>query len=213
MYVHGALVAVAVHVPDLVHQLASGKNFIGVGEQLEKEQKFLLGQLDSAGGGERLAVRADHEGVVIQHGLSHRELALVDDAGAAKQRADPQDHLLLVHRLGHVIVRTHDKALALVSRGLLGGDHQNGNVAAALAQGTGKLVAVHAGHHQVKHDQIHVLDVQLAQGILAVDGHNGIISVPFQYGAHEATGVVVVLNYHDRKHRLLSFLLGVSNRR
>ena len=35
--VNGSLVALAVHIPDLVHKLTAGKDLSGVGEELEKE--------------------------------------------------------------------------------------------------------------------------------------------------------------------------------
>ena len=56
MHVHGALVALGIHAPDFVHQLAAGENLPRAGEQLEKQVELPLGQGQggaAAGGGQR----------------------------------------------------------------------------------------------------------------------------------------------------------------
>ena len=63
MYVHGAFVGVAVHVPQLIHQLAPRENLSRIGQQLEKQQEFLVRQFlrtaaDSAAGMSMLNVES-----------------------------------------------------------------------------------------------------------------------------------------------------------
>ena len=199
MHVHGALVGLAVHVPDLVHQLAAGEDLVLIGEQLEQQHELLLRQLRHA------LVAGDGEGIVVQHRVADLQPVLVDDARSPQQRRDAQQHLLLVHRLDHVVVRADDEALVLVRGLLLGRDHQDRNLAAGRAQGLGELVAVHARHHDVQHDQIDVLAVQHLQRLDAVPGGDRLVAVLGEHRLHQLARVVVVLNHQYMKHFLTSF--------
>lgn len=98
--------------------------------------------------------------------------ALVDDARAAQERGDAQDHLLLVDGLDEVVVCADDEPLALVGRGLLRGHHEDRDLPErpVRAQDLRELVAVHARHHDVQKDQIDVLFVQNLERLDPVRG-------------------------------------------
>ena len=51
------------------------------------------------------------------------QLALTGNLSAAEQRFDPQQKLLLVDWLDHIVVCSNQKALALFLRELLGSHH------------------------------------------------------------------------------------------
>jgi hypothetical protein len=103
-------------------------------------------------------VHLDRLGVEID-----AEIAGVDDRlrvplGAAHDRVDARDQLVLVERLGHVIVGAETQAFALVLDAGEAGEDQDGRLHFGDAQCAQDLEARHVGQVQVEQDDVVVVE-------------------------------------------------------
>src|SRR5271155_2224860 len=83
----------------------------------------------------------------FQHSLGAR-------GSAALQRADAGKKLHERKRFGEVIVGTGIQAGDYVGQCIASREHQDGNIASAIAQLLGHLEAVESGEHHIKENQI-----------------------------------------------------------
>ena len=199
MYVHRPLVALAVHVPDLVHQLTARENLVRIRQQLKKKQKLLLRQF------QRSRRRGYRHGIVLQGGRTDRQFPLPRNARPPQERGNAQNHFFLVHGLDHVVVRTNDKAALLVLGGLARRHHQNRQHTARLPKRIGKFIAVHARHHHIQQNQVNMGLVQNRQRFLTVPRSNRLIAVTCQNRRHQLSCIGIILNHQNPEHLLIPF--------
>ena len=121
---------------------------------------------------------------------------------AALQRLDPLQQHLDAERLGHVVVGPHREADDLVGLLGLGGQHEDRDVARALAgaQLAADFQAAHARQHQVEDDEVGQQRLGLAQAFLAVVGDDGLVALALEVvGQHLGQGAFV---FDDQDARL-----------
>ena len=153
MYIDGIVVRLGFHAPYLIHELDTGEYLAGIGQELVKKIEFLAGQ--------RLAFipAAYGQGVVIQAHICDGDAPLVHNLGPAQKGPDAQNHLLLIHGLCHIVICSNNESLPFVLRQLFGGDHENGQGVICSPQLSGELIAVHARHHDVQDNQVHMVGI------------------------------------------------------
>ena len=171
MDIHGLVIALAVDAPDLVQQFHPGKGALRVGQQLVQQFKLLGRQ------GLHLHPPTDRVAVHIHHHIPHRDLMLIHDAGPAEQSLDAEQQLGLIRRLGHIVIRAHQKTGVLVLGQGLGRQHQDGHHAAAIPDGLGQGKAIHFRHHHIAQQQVNVLVVDDVQRRFAVEGRDRFVAV------------------------------------
>ena len=177
MHVHRAGVA---HVIVLPHRFQHGfpaEHLAPVGDEQLQQIKFLGRQADF------LAAQGDGTVHDVHFHIVHPDDLLFFPGGglgrAAQHRLDPGLHLQDVEGLGHVIVRAVFQAQDLIHILALGGEHQDGHVA-ALPDALAHLDAVQLGQHHVQQHQVHLLLEKNLQCLLAVRGGEDLIPFLFQ---------------------------------
>ena len=153
MYIDGIVVRLGFHAPYLIHELDAGEDLAGIGQELIQKIEFLAG--------ESLAFipAAYGQGVVVQAHITDGDAPFVHNLSPAQQCPDAQNHFLLIHRLCHIIVCSNNEPLPFVLRQLLGSDHENGQGVICCPQLSGELVAIHARHHDVQDNQVHMVGI------------------------------------------------------
>ena len=151
MNVHRSFVNFLFHSPQLIKELAAGKDLVGVRKKLEKQHKFLCGYGLRLTSPDRYALC-----IVIQHAVTYDKRVFRSHFRPSQQRSHTQHHLVEINRLDHVIVRAGSKPLLLILKSLLCGDHKYRQVVFCTAQLSCKLIAVHIWHHNVRDDKINI---------------------------------------------------------
>ena len=193
-------------VPHQLIDLAGGEHPAGVLHQQEKDVVLDGGEADP------LPVHGDRFGPVIQRdaavgeqgGIGLPAALLAAQAGVAPELAlDPCDDLDGIEGLGDVVVRPDVQPQDFVAVLALGGEQDDGHVAALPQLGRG-ADAVQAGHHHVQQDQIHRLALRQAQALQPVVGLHGGIALAGQVDVQGRDDVLVVVADQDGIHTVTS---------
>ncbi|MNV31005.1 hypothetical protein D3C71_1222940 [compost metagenome] len=107
---------------------------------------------------------------------------------------NPEQHLLGIDRLGHIIVGPEAEALLLILRKMLGCSHQNRNHAAGIPKLLGELVPVHVRHHNIKDDEVDMLLFEHVHCPDAVFSGGHLVSLAFQHGFKQSSGMPVIFH-------------------
>ena len=94
-------------------------------------------------------------------------------AGASQDRAHAHHQFARAERFGDVIICPQFQADELVRLLDAGREHDDGHIA-FMSQGTAKVQPVHAGQHQVQHDQVRLLGARQRQPLQPVPGGDDI---------------------------------------
>lgn len=191
---HGVLIYLAVQVPDIINKLALGEKSPGIAQQLQKQHELLGGELLDALGSD------DLQGAPVQNRAAHRQPPLRCTAIAPQQRLHTPEHLLLVHRLDHIVIRSCPEAPALILLSHSGRHHEHRQVTVALPQGLGEGDAIHPGHGNVHDGQVALEMIHNLQSLHTVSGGTGLIACLAQHLAHEQAGALIILGYQNSKH-------------
>lgn len=98
----------------------------------------------------------------------------------------------------------------LVCWQLLGGHHQNGQIAVACPDGFGKGIAVHSRHHYVQHHQIDMFFFQNVQGILAIHGNGNVVARALQDCLHQQPRIFIIIRNQNVDHTVHLILLRIQ---
>src|SRR6266545_2567451 len=184
-------------LPHLLQELTAREHLARVADQEQQQLELPRGQGDRAPGDLGLpGRRVDHHVAGVHAALLGRRVA----PGAAEHAADSGDQLPRAERLHHVVVRAElepDDPVGLVAAG---GQHHDRDRRAG-AEPPAHLEAVHAGQHQVQHDQVGrcLGGEREPQRLLPVAGHGHAIAAELQVARdHLAHGRLVV----DHQHQL-----------
>ena len=142
----------------------------------------------------------DGEGIVIQHHGTDDDFSFTDNLCPPQQGLDPQKHFIRVHGFGHIVIGAHQESLFPVFRQLLGGNHQDRQIAVSAAQGFCEFIAVHPRHHNVQNGQVNVLPVHDGQCFLTITGSGYGVAVALQNSTHQPPGIFVVIHHENMKH-------------
>ena len=104
----------------------------------------------------------------------------------------PGHQLLGIKGLDHIVVSPQLKPQHLVKDLALGGEHDNRDLGAG-AQLAAHLIAVHAGKHQIKENQVRVEDRENVQRLLAVPHDLRFKAFLCQIQGNELRNVVVIV--------------------
>ena len=110
--------------------------------------------------------------------------------------------------LGHIVIRAHHQAGHLVHFLCLGGQHNDADAAAALAQLFAYGQTVHrTGHHNIedRHIEVAALLLVQTQGFLAVYSLYGIVTGSSQVDHHNLADILFVFRYQYLSH-IVNFL-------
>ena len=187
MDIDGVGVGAGIIAPDVVHELLAREDAAGERRHLVEQHEFLLRQHHA------LAVDGDAERVALHHRAADDLTALARHLGAAQQRAHAQYHFPDVDGLDHIVVAAGEKAEAHVVKGVLGGDHHNGDGRTALADRAHKLVAVHLRHHDVGDDEIVIALLERNKRLLAVGDAEDSVTVFGEHVGEELAQLAVIL--------------------
>ena len=105
-----------------------------------------------------------------------------------------------VDGLDHIVVAAGEKAKTHIVKGVLGGDHHDGNGRAALADGAHQLIAVHLRHHNVGDDEVVIALLQRCKGLLAVGNAEHRIAVFGEHMGEKLAQLAVVLGDEYFEH-------------
>ena len=114
--------------------------------------------------------------------------------GAAQHRADPGDDLLEAEGLGHIVVPADGQPLDLVVEAVPGGDEDDRDVPAALAQLAGHREAVEVGEHDVEDDEVGIASGGEVERGGSVGGHRHLETGEPERGREQLTDVRLVLD-------------------
>ena len=194
MYIHRAFVAVGVHAPDFVHQLAAGEDLHRTGQQLEQQEELLLGQVQ-----QRIAP-ADGQAVVIQYRIADGQAMAGHGPTAAQQSLHMQKQLVQINGLGEVIIRACGEACALVLQSIAGSNQHNGQKGIGISKLLSQLPTVHDGHHDISYHQVGHDAFDSIQCFFSIGGRNGLIAIQPQKGTHHPLQRQIIFNNHDGEH-------------
>ena len=159
--VHDARVAEIIVAPRDVQQVLARQHLAGVGDHGGEELQLLVGQVDLLSADIRLE-RFRHDGK-----LRERESA------GLRRGAEPTEHLLDTHRhlprgegLHDIIVRAELQSEHAVHFLVARGEHQDRRVACA-ADLPADVQPVHAGEHNVQHDEVDPAAAEQIERLLA----------------------------------------------
>ena len=113
MDIHRVGIAGRIITPDLIHQLIPGEYLSWIGCQLIKQHEFLLGKCLA------LSISCYRERIHVHDCTADGQTPVIDDLASAQQRTNPQNHLVHIDGLYHVIIGAGQKALAFVIKGIL----------------------------------------------------------------------------------------------
>ena len=126
-------------------------------------------------------------------------------SGAARQRLNARDELLLAERLHEVVVCARLKAAHALELVAAGGEHQDRDVG-HVADPLQHVPAVELGHRDVEDDEVGPPRVELAQAVAAVLGLLDLRPAAFEERPHEAADVVVVVDDEHSKLAHTAFI-------
>ena len=115
---------------------------------------------------------------------------------APENSLHPGHQLLGVKGLDHIVVGAQLQSQNLVKNLSLGGEHDNGYLGGG-AQLPAHLVAVHAGKHQVKENEVWLKDREHLQGLLAVAYNLRLIALLGQIQGDKLRNIFVVIHNED----------------
>jgi len=81
------------------------------------------------------------------------------ELGAFEQGANPQNHLIDIDWLHHVVIRACLKAALLVFEALFGGDNQDRHRKSTRPQVINQFISVHSGHHNIRNNEIYIFRI------------------------------------------------------
>ena len=162
MRVKRSVVSIRVQTPDFVHKLLTGKNFVGIGQQLEKQLKFLQRQFCF------LLFDGNAHSFKVQNGRADGYFFIRVDFRPAQQCFYAEQQFVDVDRLNHIVVRTQRKAALQRFIVVAGGNDENRRVYAGSPQFFGELQAVHIRHHDIGNNQIEKGFFEPCQSLVSV---------------------------------------------
>ncbi|MCY1179660.1 hypothetical protein D9M73_200690 [compost metagenome] len=116
---------------------------------------------------------------------------------AAQHGLDPRQQFARVERLGQVVVGAQLQPLDAAALVALGGEHDDRDLVALLAQTATGGQAVLAGHHQVEHHQLEQLAGQQAVHLLGVLHRAHTVALLVEETFQQATQACVVIDHKD----------------
>src|SRR5262249_10580117 len=149
--VAGALVAVELGLPELLHDLATGKDLAGAADQEAQELELGAGQVDrlaAHGGDVADEVRRDRAAFALDRLVERPAVELA----AAQLGAHAAEQLAYREGLGHVVVGADLEPDHLVDLGVLGGEDDDRHGAAG-AHVAADVEAARPRHHDVEDQQ------------------------------------------------------------
>ena len=166
MHVHGAGRGAGVGLPGLLQQLRAAVGAAGMGDE-DFQQAELPGREIQA-----LAGAAGLQGDEVEgEGAGAQAGGLLQGLGAAEDRLHAGDELQDREGLHQVVVGAEAEPLHAVGLAPPGGEQQHGHGVPHRPQLLDHLEAVHAGQHQVQHDQAG------AVGAVGREGGNAVLGL------------------------------------
>ncbi|MNT84046.1 hypothetical protein D3C72_2240090 [compost metagenome] len=84
----------------------------------------------------------------------------IRDLGSPQQSSNPEQHLINIQRLHHIIIRPSQEALFLIFEFLFGRHHQNREIEIGLPHQTGQFKSIHPWHHNIADHQVYLMLLQ-----------------------------------------------------
>ena len=149
---------------------------------------FLAGQVHA------LAADFDRLGVEIDDQVAGVDDRLGVALGAADDRVDARDQLVLVERLGHVVVGAEAEALDLVLDAGEAGEDQDRRLDLRDPQRAQHLEARHVGQVQVEQDDVVIVELAEIDAFFAEIGGVDVEALGFEHQLDGLSGRAVVFN-------------------
>ena len=132
----------------------------------------------------------------VQRQAADRQLFAGGNPGPAQQRLHPQQQLIQIDGLDHVVVNPRLKAALLGRKVVPGGHKQDGNFLVELPHRLCKGKSVHTRHHDIGNDEVKQgSPVHGVIGFVGVQAPQRLIAVLVEIGAHRSVQFLVVLDY------------------
>ena len=135
-------------IPDVFANLCAGESLAGGAEQVGEERKLPRGEFDDG------ALAADFAGDEIDGDVAVLEEGEGGAGGAAGDGVEPGDELVDVERFREIIIGTEVEPFEAFVESAAGGDEDDGDGEALVAEVAQDAQAVAAGDHDIKDEGV-----------------------------------------------------------
>ena len=191
--VDGALIALKVVAENLLNQLHTVVDTTGMTSKRGEQLKLGSGQVHFLVLDQNLVAR-DIDDQIAE--VEYLDGGLVGLMGTAEQSANARNKLARRERLDQIVVGSELEADNTVFDLALGGKHDNRHIR-GVANGAANALTGNLREHEVEHDQVELMLLELLDSRLAVAHAHNPIALALEIGSDSVTDCLLILDQQN----------------